>query len=166
VDYVYPSLNETTRTVRVRAVLQNPDGALKPGMFGALRLRSAQTSAPTLLIPREALIRTGAQNRVVLVLADGQFKSVEVRPGRIGNTQAEILSGLAAGDRVVSSAQFLIDSESSRTSDFRRMDPATTEADPPETDHSEMDHSQMDHSQMDHSQMGHGGMEHDEAPQP
>jgi len=123
VDYVYPSLNEATRTVRVRAVLQNPDGALKPGMFGALRLRSAQTSAPTLLIPREALIRTGAQNRVVLVLADGQFKSVEVRPGRIGRTQAEILSGLKAGDRIVSSAQFLIDSESSRTSDFRRMDP-------------------------------------------
>jgi Cu(I)/Ag(I) efflux system membrane fusion protein len=123
VDYVYPSLNEATRTVRVRAVLQNPDGALKPGMFGELRLRSAQESAPTLLIPREALIRTGAQNRVVLVLADGQFKSVEVQPGRIGNTQAEILSGLAEGDRVVSSAQFLIDSESSRTSDFRRMDP-------------------------------------------
>jgi Cu(I)/Ag(I) efflux system membrane fusion protein len=127
VDYVYPSLNELTRTVRVRAVLQNEDGALKPGMFGELRVRSAQHSAPTLLIPREALIRTGAQTRVVLVLADGQFKSVAVQPGRIGRSQAEILSGLEAGDRIVSSAQFLIDSESSRTSDFRRMDPSTEE---------------------------------------
>lgn len=122
VDYVYPSLNESTRTVRVRAVLDNEDGALKPGMFGELTIRSVRDSEPTLLIPREALIRTGAQNRVVLALDEGRFKSVTVRPGRIGREQAEILDGLEEGDRIVASAQFLIDSESSKTSDFRRMD--------------------------------------------
>jgi Cu(I)/Ag(I) efflux system membrane fusion protein len=128
--------------VRIRAVLQNEDGALKPGMFGELRVRSAEREAPTLLIPRESLIRTGAQNRVVLVLANGEFKSVQVQPGRIGRTQAEILSGLKAGDRIVSSAQFLIDSESSRTSDFRRMDASADS-----TGNAGMDHSAMDHSQ-------------------
>lgn len=121
VDYVYPSLNEQTRTVRVRTQFDNDDGALKPGMFGELSIRAIREEDATLLIPREALIRTGNQNRVVLALGEGRFKSIEVRPGRIGTTQAEVLEGLTAGDRIVVSAQFLIDSESSRTSDFLRM---------------------------------------------
>lgn len=121
VDYVYPSLNEQTRTVRLRAEFQNDDRALKPGMFGELKVSSVNGDAATLLIPREALIRTGTQNRVVLALDEGRFKSVAVRPGRIGARQAEILEGLAEGERIVISAQFLIDSESSKTSDFLRM---------------------------------------------
>ena len=147
VDYVYPSLNEITRTVRVRAVLQNEDGALKPGMFGELRIRAARAGTPTLLIPREALIRTGSQNRVVLALDEGRFKSVAVKPGHIGRDQVEILEGLEEGDRIVSSAQFLIDSESSKTSDFRRMDHSEP------LNHSEVNHSEMNHSEMDHSEM-------------
>ena len=75
-----------------------------------------------MLIPREALIRTGSQSRVVLAKGEGRFKSIAVKVGRIGESQVEILSGLKAGERIVSSAQFLIDSESSKTSDFRRMD--------------------------------------------
>jgi Cu(I)/Ag(I) efflux system membrane fusion protein len=122
VDYVYPSLNEQTRTVRIRAQFSNDDRALKPGMFGELRVRPIHETEPTLLIPREALIRTGVQNRVVLAFAEGRFKSVAVRPGRIGPQLVEILDGLAEGDRIVVSAQFLIDSESSKTSDFLRMD--------------------------------------------
>ncbi len=121
VDYVYPSLNEQTRTVRLRAEFQNDDRALKPGMFGELKVEAISEGEPTLLIPREALIRTGTQNRVVLALDAGRFKSVAVRPGRIGPRQAEILEGLAEGERIVISAQFLIDSESSKTSDFLRM---------------------------------------------
>ncbi|HEY5647259.1 MAG TPA: efflux RND transporter periplasmic adaptor subunit, partial [Pseudomonadales bacterium] len=122
VDYVYPSLNEATRTVRVRAEIGNEDGALKPGMFGELAIRPVRESKPALLVPREALIRTGAQNRVVLALSGGRFKSVAVTPGRIGRDQVEILEGLEAGDRIVTSAQFLIDSESSKSSDFLRME--------------------------------------------
>jgi len=73
------------------------------------------------LIPREALIRTGHQNRAVLALGEGRFKSVEVEVGRVGTHKAEILEGLKAGDRIATSAQFLLDSESSKTSDFQRM---------------------------------------------
>lgn len=122
VDYVYPSLSEQTRTLRVRGEFSNDDLALKPGMFGQLSIRSAKTQPPVPLIPREALIRTARQNRVVLALDGGRFKSVAVTPGRIGAGQVEITAGLEAGDRIVSSAQFLIDSESSRTSDFLRME--------------------------------------------
>ncbi len=137
VDYVYPSLNEETRTIRVRTEFQNDDGALKPGMFGELSIEPVREEAATLLIPREALIRTGAQNRVVLALDIGRFKSVAVTPGRIGRRQVEILDGLEAGDRIVTSAQFLIDSESSRTSDFRRMDYEQRPAAMPAMDHTQ-----------------------------
>ncbi len=153
VDYVYPSLNEETRTVRVRAQLNNDDRALKPGMFGTLTIRPARATAPTLLIPREALIRTGEQNRVVLALDGGRFKSVAVTPGRIGRETVEILAGLDAGDRIVSSAQFLIDSESSKTSDFVRMSPGADDPaaapDMDRTSHENMETTTeptMDHS--------------------
>jgi len=120
VDYIYPSLNTKTRTARVRVKLANPDAFLKPGMFAQLKINT-QAGAEALFIPREALIRTGSQNRVVLALGDGKFKSVAVEPGRIGEQQVEIVSGLSNGERIVTSAQFLIDSESSKTSDFKRM---------------------------------------------
>jgi len=147
VDYVYPSLNEQTRTVRVRAQFENEDGALKPGMFGELSIRAAREAEPTLLIPREALIRTGDENRVVLALGEGRFKSIAVRPGRIGPRQAEILEGLTAGDRIVVSAQFLIDSESSRTSDFLRMS------------HDGDVHDNMNHGDMDPGATDRGGQD-------
>ena len=70
-------------------------------------------SRETLLIPREALIRTGSQSRVVLAKGEGRFKSIAVKVGRIGEDKVEILSGLKDGERIVTSAQFLIDSESS-----------------------------------------------------
>ena len=75
----------------------------------------------TLLVPREAVIRTGHSNRVVLALGEGRFKAINVEVGRFDEQSAEILSGLSEGEKVVTSAQFLIDSESSKTSDFKRM---------------------------------------------
>lgn len=120
VDYLYPSLNEKTRTAQVRVHFDNPDGYLKPGMFAQMTI-STPPSKETLLIPQEALIRTGNQSRVVLAMGEGRFKSIEVEPGIIADDQVEILSGLKEGDRIVTSAQFLIDSESSKTSDFVRM---------------------------------------------
>jgi Cu(I)/Ag(I) efflux system membrane fusion protein len=120
IDYIYPSLNATTRTAQVRVRIDNPDGYLKPGMFAQMRIDAAPMD-DTLLIPREALIRTGSQSRVVLAKGEGRFKSVAVRVGHITDDQVEITSGLDEGDRIVTSAQFLIDSESSKTSDFRRM---------------------------------------------
>jgi AcrB/AcrD/AcrF family protein/HlyD family secretion protein/copper binding protein CusF len=120
VDYIYPSLNTQTRTARVRVRFDNPDGYLRPGMFAQMTI-ATQPAREALLIPREALIRTGSQSRVVLAKGDGRFKSIAVEVGRIGENRVEILSGLNEGDQLVTSAQFLIDSESSKTSDFRRM---------------------------------------------
>ena len=120
VDYIYPTLDPQTRTVRVRLRFENKDGLLKPNMFTQVVIHS-DASAESLLIPKEAVIRTGRDDRVVLALGDGRFKSVEVKVGRYDEDSAEILSGLNEGDEVVTSAQFLIDSESSKTSDFKRM---------------------------------------------
>ncbi|MHC9510527.1 efflux RND transporter periplasmic adaptor subunit [Kangiella sp. M94] len=120
VDYVYPSLNTKTRTAQVRVQVNNSDTLLKPGMFAQMEINTRKGSE-ALLIPREALIRTGGQARVVLALGDGKFKSVAVDVGREGVRKLEITSGLNAGERIVTSAQFLIDSESSKTSDFMRM---------------------------------------------
>ena len=120
VDYVYPSLDEKTRTLRVRLRFNNEGGELRPNMFAQVIIH-ADGGGETLVIPREALIRTGEQDRVVLALGEGRFKSIAVRSGRYSSEYAEILDGLDPGDTVVASAQFLLDSESSRTSDFKRM---------------------------------------------
>jgi Cu(I)/Ag(I) efflux system membrane fusion protein len=109
-----------TRTAQVRVHINNLDKFLRPGMFAQLDIETDPLEK-ALLIPREALIRTGNQSRVVLARGEGRFKSIEVEVGRVADTQAEIISGLHEGDRIVSSAQFLIDSESSKTSDFKRM---------------------------------------------
>ncbi len=120
VDYVYPTLNAKTRTLPVRLRFANKEGLLKPDMFAQVVI-DAKSNDKTLVIPREAVIRTGNVNRVVLALGDGRFKSIHVKTGRFDEKSAEILSGLREGDQIVTSAQFLIDSESSKTSDFKRM---------------------------------------------
>ncbi|MBA6254349.1 MULTISPECIES: efflux RND transporter periplasmic adaptor subunit [unclassified Colwellia] len=120
VDFIYPTLNQKTRTVKVRIRFKNENGDFKPNMFAQITIH--QTSdEQALLIPKEALIRTGTQDRVVLALGEGSFKSVIVRVGRYNNESVEILEGLSDGEKIVSSAQFLLDSESSKSSDFKRM---------------------------------------------
>jgi len=121
VDYVYPTLDPDLRTARVRLRFDNADSALKPNMFAQVQILSDGTES-VLSVPGEAVIRTGTQDRVVLAQGEGRFKSVAVVPGRVGTSRVEILEGLSAGDRVVTSAQFLLDSESSRDSDFKRME--------------------------------------------
>jgi Cu(I)/Ag(I) efflux system membrane fusion protein len=120
VDYVYPALNSKTRTLRVRLKFGNPDFQLKPNMFAQVSIHANQADS-AIIVPKEAVIRTGKQDRVVLALGDGQFKSIEVTIGRVDKDSIEILSGLNEDDVVVTSAQFLIDSESSKSSDFKRM---------------------------------------------
>ena len=120
IDYVYPTLDAKTRTVKVRIRFNNDKGEFKPNMFAQISIHtSADKNA--LLIPKEALIRTGNQDRVVLALGEGSFKSIEVKVGRFDSESVEILSGISEGELVVSSAQFLLDSESSKSSDFKRM---------------------------------------------
>ena len=121
VDYVYPSLDPQTRTLRVRVRLDNSAHALKPNMFAELRVQ-ASDDVSRLLVPKEAVIRGGQQDRVVLALGDGRFKSIAVKTGRRDAQMIEILEGVREGETVVTSAQFLLDSESSKSSDFLRID--------------------------------------------
>jgi|GEM_PF-172156 len=168
VDFIYPTLDPMTRTLKVRLRFENPDQALKPNMYASIEIDAeAENSSP--MVPNEAVIRTGRSDRVVLALGDGQFKSVDVTLGYVYDDYTEVLDGLVTGDKVVTSAQFLLDSESSKTSDFKRMyhgvdDPA--QMDHSNMDHSNMDHSNMDHSNMDHSNMDHSNMDHSKMEQP
>ena len=128
VDYIYPTLDAKTRTVKVRLRFKNEDGEFKPNMFAQIAIHTTGDEQ-ALLIPKEALIRTGNQDRVVLALGEGSFKSVAVSVGRYDSESVEILEGLSDGEKVVSSAQFLLDSESSKSSDFKRMNNDTAEND-------------------------------------
>lgn len=120
VDYLYPTLDATTRTLKVRLRFANPDEFLKPNMFAKVSIRTGQ-GEPQLVVPSEAVIRTGSQDRLVLARGDGSFKSVAVTLGPQFGDKVAIKAGVEAGDNIVSSAQFLLDSESAIDSDFQRM---------------------------------------------
>ncbi len=121
VDYIYPSLDARTRTLRVRLAFDNADGALRPNMFARVRILT-EGLADTLSVPAQALIRSARQSRVVLALGEGRFKSVPVEIGLEADGQVEIRRGLSEGQQIVISAQFLLDSESSKSADFSRME--------------------------------------------
>jgi Cu(I)/Ag(I) efflux system membrane fusion protein len=127
VDYIYPSLDAMTRTLKVRIRFENKDGLLKPNMFASVDIHAGEEQ-PLLMIPREAVIRTQDQDRVVLAMGEGQFKSLEVTLGQADQNYVEVLEGLSEGESVVTSAQFLLDSESSKSSDFKRMETRETDA--------------------------------------
>lgn len=120
VDYIYPTLDAKNRTLRVRLRFNNQDHQLKPNMFAQVSIH-AKAAEQQLIVPKEAVIRTGSQDRVVIALGEGRFKSVAVELGRSDSQDAVILAGVKADDEVVTSAQFLLDSESSKSSDFKRM---------------------------------------------
>ncbi|WP_287147316.1 efflux RND transporter periplasmic adaptor subunit [Aeromonas sp.] len=120
VDYLYPTLDAATRTLKVRLRFDNPDEFLKPNMFAKVAIRTGK-GAPQLVVPSEAVIRTGSQDRLVLALGDGNFKSVAVTLGPQFGDKVAIKAGVEAGDSIVRSAQFLLDSESAIDSDFQRM---------------------------------------------
>jgi Cu(I)/Ag(I) efflux system membrane fusion protein len=122
VDYIYPALDKKTRTLQVRLRFDNPELLLKPDMFARIAVRTQPTEA-VLNIPTSALITTGTQKRVVLSLGGGRYKSVAVTTGTRSVNRTAILTGLYPEDWVVTSAQFLLDSESSISSDFMRMTP-------------------------------------------
>lgn len=121
VDYIYPTVDAKTRTLTARLKFDNPDGSLKPNMFANVQIHT--DSAPdTLVVPAEALIRTGASERVVVALGDGRFTSADVRVGLENDGYVEIREGLSLSDQVVVSGQFLIDSESNFSSAVERLD--------------------------------------------
>jgi Cu(I)/Ag(I) efflux system membrane fusion protein len=120
VDYVYPELDPRSRTLRVRLAFANGDGLLKPNMFAEVVIYGGPKRG-VLHVPREALIVTGERESLVKVLGEGRFQPVDVATGMASGGKVEVLSGLAEGDEVVVSGQFLIDSESSLRASFLRM---------------------------------------------
>jgi len=110
IEFVSPTVSSETRTARARIALANADGALKPGMFG--RVEITAHGRAVLSVPSEAVIRTGREDYVFLARAGGRFEPRRVHVGSEAGERSEILHGIAAGDTVVASASFLIDSES------------------------------------------------------
>ena len=136
VSFIYPTLDRETRSLRARVVLDNRDLKLKPNMFAKVVIHQRSEAAP-IVIPKDALIRTGQTDRAVLALGGGRFQSVVVTVGQVDDHGAEILNGLSLGDQVVTHAQFLIDSESNKSADLARMKVSSPESLPrPKTDHS------------------------------
>ena len=102
-----------SRTLRLRIELPNKDGRLRPGMTAQVALRPGENADDSLLLPAEAVIRTGKRDLVMVAEDQGRFRPVEVLLGQENGGQVTILKGLQAGQKVVASGQFLIDSEAS-----------------------------------------------------
>jgi Cu(I)/Ag(I) efflux system membrane fusion protein len=126
VAFVYPTINPKTRTLQVRLQFDNPDELLKPNMYADVKIYAGPKN-DVLSIPREALIQSGDQDRVILALGDGKFRAQEVTAGMESGELVEIVTGLKEKDRIVISGQFLIDSEASLKASFTRMDESTVE---------------------------------------
>ena len=120
VGTVLPDVNPVTRTVKARIELVNPGQRLVPGMFATVNF-SPEVRRDVLLVPSVAVIQTGKRSVVIVVQADGKFVPVDIETGGESRGQTEILKGLAAGQKVVASGQFLIDSEASLRGTALRM---------------------------------------------
>ncbi len=152
VRFLEPSLSEQTRTLKAKVEIDNRDGRLRPGMFASVVL-SPTAGAPVVTVPAQSVLRTGRRNVVIVALGGGRFDAREVVLGRSGRGYSEIASGLEAGEQVVVSSQFLIDSEANIQAVIRQMtaeDPvdsaaaAESRSDDSTTDHSELEMSNMD----------------------
>lgn len=110
---ILPTTQTDSRTLTVRIELANRGGRLRPGMFAQVALGG--DAKPALLVPSEAVIRTGTRTIVMLATGDGRYHPAEIRTGREGSGKTEVLAGLAVGEKVVASGQFLLDSDASLT---------------------------------------------------
>jgi membrane fusion protein, copper/silver efflux system len=121
VTYIYPTVDEKTRTAKVRMEFHNPGYVLKPGMFATVEL-SAELDPATLLVPDSAVLRSGEKNTVFVALDGGRFEARTVTLGpRSENNLYQVLNGLSEGERVVTSGQFMLDSESQLREAIQKM---------------------------------------------
>ncbi len=109
--YIFPFAEAKTRSIRVRLEFDNPDLLLKPDMFADVTIK-AQQQLKAITIPEEAIVRSGQREQVFIVRDSGKFEPREVKPGLNSDGMVQILEGITAGEEVVTSSQFLIDSES------------------------------------------------------
>jgi len=121
VETLLPTIDAASRTQTARIVLDNTTQQLTPGMVGEVRIVAMAGAGETVLVPSEAVIVTGTRQVVLLATDDGAFHSQEVRVGAEADGKTEILDGVAAGERVVLSGQFLIDSEASLSGTLARL---------------------------------------------
>jgi len=132
VTYIYPTVDEKTRTARVRMEFHNPGFFLKPGMFATAEIR-AELDPSTLLVPDTAVLRSGEKNTVFVALDGGRFEPRTVTLGpRSENNAYQVLSGLNEGEHVVTSGQFMLDSESQLREAIQKMLSPNTSAKTPE----------------------------------
>ena len=120
VNAILPEVNATTRTLKARIELASPDGRLVPGMFATIDFAPARRR-DAVLVPSEAVIRTGTRTVVIVAQGAGRFAPIDVETGIESNGQTEISNGVRPGDSVVVSGQFLIDSEANLKSAISRM---------------------------------------------
>jgi membrane fusion protein, copper/silver efflux system len=121
VTYIYPNVDEKTRTARVRMEFHNPGYFLKPGMFATVQVLS-ELEPSVLLVPDMAVLRSGEKNTVFLALEGGRFEPRTVTLGpQAENDTYQVLSGLNEGERIVTSGQFLLDSESQLREAIQKM---------------------------------------------
>jgi len=134
VSYVYPFLREKARDVHVRLIFPNPNLDLKPGMYVNVQLQG-KVIPDALVVPTEAIIRSGHRNIAFVVRGEGMFEPREIQIGEEGgprNGFVRVLSGLSEGESVVVSAQFLLDSESRLQESIRKMLDMSSMADTPD----------------------------------
>ena len=125
VDYIYPDLDPVTRTLRVRMRFDNTEEKLMPNMYAHVAIFAGEKK-DIISIPREALIRSTDQERVIRALGNGRFQAQEVVSGMESGNWIEIMTGLNEDDEIVVSSQFLIDSESNLKASLRRMQSVDT----------------------------------------
>lgn len=151
VSFIHPILNSKSRTVQVRLEFDNPDQSLKPGMFANVTLfTDPQPNA--VVVPSEAIVRSGSREQVFVVRAPGKFEPREVTLGVTAEGLTQVLAGVQAGERVVTSSQFLIDSESKLREATAKM--MSVMAGDSADDHAAMHDMDMSDMSMDES---HGG---------
>jgi Cu(I)/Ag(I) efflux system membrane fusion protein len=119
VEYMYPTLESQARTLKARIAIANPGGRLKPGMYATVRLNTTERSALT--VPTSAVLNTGERRLVFVDMGEGRLMPHEVEIGRVAGGFAEVLAGLQPGQRVVTSAQYLLDSESNLAEVMKSM---------------------------------------------
>ena len=125
VTFVYPTMDEKTRTAKVRLEFENPGYFLKPGMFVTAQIQ-AELPGPAVLVPESAVLRSGTRTTVFVALAGGKFEARDVTLGvEAENDLTQITSGLNEGERVVTSGQFMLDSESQLREAIEKMQGST-----------------------------------------
>lgn len=147
ISFIYPTLSTETRTAKIRIEFSNTELRLRPGMYGQIDVQSSPNAEPVVSVSDSAILESGKRSIALVEIAQGLFEPREVNVGRRGETFVEIREGLALGERVVVSANFLIDAESNLKAALNAFDrgsesvpaprgdgPAATESGAPQPD--------------------------------